>query len=275
MRGAELRGRRCGSRGVRRDRASRFALRGMTPSGEPQCVDIARHEEMAPALPFFDLTRDVEVVPGDWVIAAGNAFKVAQGAEPVSIAHGVFSARIKLDARRRVKDFPYRGDVLVIDAITSNPGGPGSALVNLDGELLGMVGRLVTSNLTHTHFNYAIPRDVLAAFVRDAADPTIRSALARGKDRPDAVKRIDLGIRLARVGYKQVLPFVERVRRDSPAHRAGVRKDDLILSVNGRTVKDVREYDVRITSLSPDEPVDLIVRRGEHIVAIRVEPEDH
>ena len=54
-----------------------------------------------------------------------------------------------------------------------------------------------------------------------------------------------------------------------------MRKDDLILSVNGRTVTDVREYDVRITSLSPDEPVDLIVRRGEHIVAIRVEPEDH
>ena len=83
------------------------------------------------ALPAADGAVDCDALlqPADWVLAAGNPFKVAEGAEPVSISHGVFSTRTRLDAKRRVREFPYHGDVLVIDAATSNPGSPGSALV--------------------------------------------------------------------------------------------------------------------------------------------------
>ncbi len=209
--------------------------------------------------------------PGEWVLAAGNPFKVADGPEPVSVVRGVYSTRTHLDARRRVRDFPYTGEVLVVDAITSNPGGEGSALVNLDGELLGMIGRVVVSNRTHTHLNYAVPCEVLRAFLREAlpaeGEPL---AIAPSVSEPEA---IDFGIRVARTGYQKVLPFVERVRRGSPAARAGVRADDLILSVNGRTIADVADYDARVTSLAPDRPVELVLRRGREILTIIIEPE--
>ena len=96
-------------------------------------------------LPFFDLAVETALNPGDWVVAAGNSFKVADGAEPVSLAHGVFSVRTPLDARRTVKEFSYHADVLVIDGITSTPGAPGSALVNIDGSCVRMIVRFVTS----------------------------------------------------------------------------------------------------------------------------------
>ncbi len=211
---------------------------------------------------------------GDWVVAAGNPFKVAEGAEPVSIAHGVFSTRTRLDARRKVKDFPYRGDVLVIDAITSNPGAPGSALVDIEGRFVGMIGRVVVSNRTHTHFNYAIPRDVLAEFMREAADPATASAArsTRRSQKEDPAPVIDVGLRVARTGYRDLPPFVERVRKNSPAEKAGVLKDDLILSINNANVADVREFDDRWRNLTPSEPIDLVIRRERRIMNVRLEP---
>lgn len=213
--------------------------------------------------------------PGDWVLSAGNAFKVAEGNEPPSLAHGVFSARTRLDARIRLRDFPYHGDVLVIDAITSNPGAPGSPLVNIDGELVGLVGREAISNLTHTHLNYAMPRDALAAFVARTLSPSSAGDLAKGgaagSSMTQTAEAVDLGIRISKAGFQSVLPFVDRVRRDSAAARAGVRKDDLILSVNGRNVADIDEYESRIASLEVGEPVDLVIRRGREILAVRIE----
>lgn len=212
---------------------------------------------------------------GDWVLAAGNPFKVADGDEPVSVAHGVFSARTRLDARRKVKDFPYRGDVLAIDAITSNPGGPGSALVDVEGRFVGMVGRVVVSNRTHTHFNYAIPRDVLAEFLRDATDPAnpSKTRMTRRTSDDESNPPLDAGIRIARTGYKTLPPFVDRVRKGSPADKAGVLKDDLILSVNNVNVADVREFDESWRMLEPGQPIDLILRRDRRILSVRLEPE--
>ena len=213
--------------------------------------------------------------PGDWVLSAGNAFKVAEGDEPPSLAHGVFSTRTRLDARIRLRDFPYHGEVLVIDAITSNPGAPGSPLVNIDGELVGLIGREVISNLTHTHLNYALPRDALSAFVaRTLSQPPGGDVAHRDTGESSEsrkVEAVDLGIRISKAGFQSVLPFVDRVRRDSAAARAGVRKDDLILSVNGRNVADINEYESRIASLEVDDPVDLVIRRGREILAVRIE----
>lgn len=239
-------------------------------------------------LPYFDIRCRGSIAetgvpecdkltrPGDWILAAGNSFKVAEGAEPVSLARGVVSARTRLDARRRIKDHPYRGEVLVIDAITSNPGAPGSAVVNLDGEFVGMIGRVVTSNLTHTHFNYAMPRDVLAAYLEEAKNagdsgaPTLArldSILQSKAPGPN----VEVGIRITRTGYNRLPPMVERVQWGSPAEKAGIRKDDLILSVDGRTVNDVAEYDERMSMVVPGEPLIFVVRRGERILSLQVE----
>ncbi len=269
-------GSRYGASLVHRDPARQLALLRLHPYDATHPVDQsntqdseAETDSVGP-FPFFDLTVDTALEPGDWVIAAGNAFKVADGAERMSIAHGVFSVATRLDARRRARDFPYQGECLVIDAITSNPGAPGSALVNLDGGFLGMTGRVVLSNLTHTHLNHAIPRSVLLDFVEEA------NARAGGETEVAMVKAeapqiVDLGIRLSRAGYRTILPFVERVRRNSPAARAGIKRDDLILSINGRAVDNVQDFDTRMKGTAPGERVLLVIRRGRIILDVQIE----
>ncbi len=259
---------------VHRDDARQLALLRLQPPH--QGGETAEATVPVGPLPFFDLAcgaapaDQTDLKPGDWVLAAGNPFKVADGAEPASVVHGVFSARTRLDARRQVKEFPYRGDVLVIDAITSNPGAPGSAVVNIDGRFVGMIGREVISNLTHTHFNYAVPRDVLCEFLAEASGSTPRDRLAAADPKEAAV---DPGIRLTRTGYRDIPPMVDRVRRGSAAELAGVRADDLILSLNGRNVANPEEYDDRLRSVAPGEGIDLVIRRGRNVVTIRLEPE--
>lgn len=246
----------------------------------PQGAGVAVGEDLPPIdreLDHYEVRCGGERSPcpepaaGDWVVAAGNAFKVADGAEPVSIAHGVFSTRTKLDARRRRKDFAYAGEVLIIDAITSNPGAPGSALVDLEGRLVGLIGREVVSNRTHTHLNYAMPRDELAAFMEEALVGIEQNVLSAPKQSLADAEPVDLGLRISKAGYQTVLPFVERVKRGSPAKKAGVRKDDLVLSVNGHSVSDIDEYETRIRRVAPGEPVDLVLRRGRRIVSVRIE----
>jgi serine protease Do len=264
-----------------RDRDLQLALLQLRPSAEAGAEGRASGSDgQGPSTVFrhFELREEVELLPGDWILSAGNAFKVAEGEESVSIAHGVFSARTRLDARRRVRDFSYRGDVLVIDAITSNPGAPGSAMVNLEGRFVGMIGREVISNLTHTHFNYALPRDVLLEFYRTALSSGVPDAALLPKaDNDEGGARAPtpnaLGFRLSSVGYKRVLPFVEFVRSGSAAQAAGIRKDDLILSVNGRSVATVAEVEERMGLAQGGEPLTLILRRNRAIVTARLETE--
>lgn len=246
---------------VRRDNERQLALiRLLPPSADAKPTPT----------PFFDLgcdkPSDSALRPGDWVVVAGNPFKVAEGAEPVSLAHGVFSARTRLDARRANKEFPYHGEVLIIDAVTSNPGAPGSAVVDLDGRFVGLIGREVTSNLTHTHLNYAIPRNVLCEFLNE--DGTKPRPVE-----PETSPAQDWGIRLTRMGYRKLPAMVERVRRGSLAEKAGIRQDDVILSVNGSNVSDPEEVDKRLALILPGEALDLVIRRGRSIVPIRLEPE--
>lgn len=274
-------GRTWGMEIIARDRQRQLALLRLKPSwADTHNLAEGDLSANATSLPYFDLEQTIDLKPGEWMLAAGNAFKVAHGAEPVSLTHGVFSARTRLDARRRLRDFPYQGDVLVIDAITSNPGAPGGAVVNLEGAFVGMIGRSVISNYTHTHVNYAIPRDVLLEFVqhatskKNAEEDRFVSALEKwGFKSRQPSKAPDVGIRVSKVGYRQVLPFVERVTRHSSAALAGVRKDDLILSINGRQVTDIKAYQKLMKRILPGETISMVLRRGRKIVTVRIVPE--
>jgi S1-C subfamily serine protease len=116
-----------------------------------------------------------------------------------------------------------------------------------------------------------MPRDVLCEFFKEATGVTPRDALAAAASGREGA--VDPGIRLTRTGYRDIPPMVDRVRRGSAAELAGVRQDDLILSVNGKNVANPEEYDERLRSLAASEGIDLVIRRGRNVVTIRLEPE--
>jgi serine protease Do len=217
---------------------------------------------------YFDLTHKSAARKGDWVMAVSNCFKVADGPEPLSVNLGVISLRTKLEAQNGVQDVPYDGEVLLIDAITSNPGAGGGAVISVDGQLVGMIGRLMESKATSTRLNYAVPVDLLDLFVQNKLpDPMPMTNVT-----PATTAKSETGIRLFALGGKRDPAYVDRVVPNSPAAAAGLKPDDLVVSVGGEVIRDITDFKDAIKRLPANVPVELVVKRKNDVLTLKLTP---
>ena len=216
---------------------------------------------------FYELSDKPVGEKGDWVFALSNAFKVADKEEPVSATLGIISLRTTIEARLTKRDVAYKGEMVLIDAITSNPGAAGGAVVTAEGELVGMVGKVISSSETNTRLNYAVPSSVLLNFVEGKEDPN-----AAAKPEAEVAKNAELGIVLFKFGGRSNPAYIDRVRRGSPAATAKLKTDDMIIAIAGNKVGSVRDYNSVIEELRPGEEILMIVKRGVEILRIRITP---
>ncbi len=249
-------------------------IRAVTADGRVHLARVQRRSESlrvallaidAATPAYFDLPEEPTVRPGDWTLAISNCFKAADGTEPLSVNLGVVSLRAALDTRRRAMDFDVAGEILLIDAITSNPGSPGGALVDDDGRPAGMIGKLLESESTGTRLNYAIPADLLRRFLD--GKPIIDPAAGDG-DEDGPTGEPYLGVRLFRMAGRKAPAYIDRVIADSPAARAGLKKDDLLLAIDDRIVRHVSHYDQLLAALKPGQKVTLIVKRKQDVLEV-------
>jgi serine protease Do len=224
-----------------------------------------------PTPQYFALADKPPAELGDWVLAVSNAFKVADGAEPLSVNIGVLSLRIPLDARRGVQDFPYEGEVLLYDAITSNPGAAGGAVVNAEGALVGMIGREIVARSTNTRLNYAVPVDLLAPFVRGETMPPL-AATSPGNSGNSPGAKPELGIRLFALGGRRGPAYIDRVLAGSPAAAAGLKSDDLVVTIGGQAVRDAGDFQRLAGELAVGKEVVLEIKRKNELLSIRIVP---
>jgi len=194
-----------------------------------------------------------------------NAFKVAEGKEPLSVNIGVMSLRMPIDARRGLHDFPYHADAIIYDAITSNPGADGGAIVTAGGNLVGMIGRVIESKSTGTRLNYAVPADLLAKFLagESSAEPTTAP-------QPTTAAKSDLGIRLFSLGGRRGPAFIDRVVPGSPAEKAGLKTDDLVMTIGGQVVRDSGDFKRIVDALSVGTEVVVEVKRKNGLISVRL-----
>lgn len=220
-------------------------------------------------LPAFTVEEGERAPPGTRVVALSNLFGVAVGDERVSAQRGVVSAVAPLEARRGAAEAPYRGDVYVLDCTTNNPGSPGGALVDSRGRLLGMLGKELRSTATGVWLNYALPADEL---VRGCADIAAGTAAppASAEARPLDPRR--MGIVLVPDLLDRTPPYVEWVAAGTEAARSGLRPDDLVIAVNGRSVASRAAVEQVLGGLAVGDPVRLTVVRAGTIVECGVGP---
>jgi serine protease Do len=219
----------------------------------------------APTPDYFDLSQQPAVEPGDWLLAVSNAFKVAEGPEPLSVNVGVLTLRMPIDARRGVHDFPYHADAYVYDAVTSNPGAEGGAVVTAGAQLVGMIGRVIESKSSGTRLNYAVPADLLAKFVAGDTSPPVAAAAIPST-------KADLGIRLFALGGRRGPAYVDRVVPGGPAASAGLQSDDLVVSIAGQAVRDASDFRRIVESLTVGVEVVVEVKRKNELINVRLKP---
>ncbi|MCO6456550.1 MAG: serine protease [Pirellulaceae bacterium] len=233
-------------------------------------LEIAVLKIEAQDLAHFSLNQAVPIQAGDRVLAFSNLYGVATGDEPSSVLHGNVAATTSLSARRGAFETTYRGNVYVLDAMTNNPGAAGGALTDRRGQLAGILGKELRNSLTNTWLNYAVPAAELVPAVDDILAGKVRP---RGDDESarkplDPVTLQALGIVLVPDVLSKTPPFIDRVIRETPADKAGLRADDLILFVNDRIASSCRAVRDELSYIDRIDEFRLTVQRGQELLDV-------
>ena len=223
-------------------------LKGRIIGGDAK-TDIAVIKLDEKNLPALTLGNSSTVQVGDFALAIGNPFGVGQ-----TVTMGIVGA-----TSRGGLGIEHYEDFIQTDAAI-NPGNSGGALINVRGELIGINTAIVARSGGSQGVGFAVPTNM--------ARPVMEQILKQGK-----VIRGYLGIRLQGMTPELAKSFgakttqgalVADVVPDSPAARAGLRRGDIILAVDGEPVLDSRRLTLKISQAAPGTTVDLrLLRDGQ------------
>lgn len=185
---------------------------------------------------------------GDFVVAIGNPFGLGQ-----TVTSGIVSAL----GRSGLGIEGYE-DFIQTDA-SINPGNSGGALVNLKGEFVGMNTAILAPSGGNVGIGFAIPAN-MAMTIKDSLvkHGEVRRGLLGVTTQdltPDLVKAFNL---------KDVQgAAISRIENNSPAEKAGLALGDIIVSANGKSIKNSHELRNIIGLLQIGDKVDLEYFRGD------------
>ncbi len=240
---------------------------------DPQ-TEIAVLKMNQPTSQFFSLENAQPPIAGIRVFGLSNLFGIATGDEAVSIQRGVVMAVAPLSAKRGRLKTLYQGRVLVLDVMTNNPGATGGAVVDLDGNLVGMLGKELRDEQTNIWLNYALPIDVVAGSVKRIIEGKTDSSSKRNAksfaERPH--KLSSLGIVLIPDVLPKTPPFIDQVTMKSIAERSGLRSNDLILLLNEERVDSRRTLEEALARIDRADSFSILVERGQELVRIDIRP---
>jgi S1-C subfamily serine protease len=257
----------CEARIVRRDEELGVVMLRIDTQGED-----GRRYPLTP-LSFPSESREHE--PGEFLMTVGNMFKLAEFEERLSASFGVVVARVRSDLRLNLRKFPFRGDVLIVDA-PSNPGMPGAGVFTIDGQLIGMMTPLVESRETNTQLSIVIPAHELSGFVAICTGDreTAKKLLEEREQETKQKGPVYTGIRLFDTGRRTSPPaYIDRVMRGSPAHKARLRPDDLIVRIDQFPIRTCAEYRRALRAYGPGDSIDLTFKRGNKVYKVTLELE--
>ncbi|MGI9444367.1 MAG: S1C family serine protease [Rubripirellula sp.] len=225
--------------------------------------------------PFFELKEEPTVDWGDPVIAVSNLFNIATGNEPASVMQGTVASVTDLNARRGTFKTPYRGKVLILDLIANNPGAAGGAVIDSDGQLAGMLGKELRDSTTGVWLNYAVPANALRTTIGDiiaGRKTTVIDSATATLPRKDSHNPNALGLVMVPDVLETTPAYIDTVSTDSPAARASLRPDDLILLVNGQRVDSQRTLRSLLRTIDRRDNVELTVQRDTQILPVTLQP---
>lgn len=198
---------------------------------------------------------------GEWVLAIGSPLNP-------QLEHTVTAGIVSAKGRSGVGLTQYE-DYIQTDAAI-NPGNSGGALVNLRGELIGINSAIATQTGGNMGIGFAIPANLTKKVMTDIIT---KGKVERGwlgvyiqNITPEIAKAMKLGT------PKGVL--ISKVQDDSPAKKAGLKEEDVIMQLNGKDVNNTVELSTWIAGTSPGKKVTLKVLRDGKPMEITVKLEE-
>lgn len=196
-------------------------------------------------IPIATLGDSDEVWVGDWVLAVGNPLGLES-----TVTAGIISAKGRQAGGQNFTDY------LQTDA-SINRGNSGGALVNIDGEVIGINSFIASTSGGSIGLGFAIPINNARRAIDDFIDKGSVEYAWLGVNMGDLNDTIAEELNLEnRTGA-----FIFNVYGDSPAMSAGIQPGDLITRVAGRTIEDSNGLSRTIAALEPGETVSVSLIR--------------
>ena len=218
---------------------------------DPQ-TDLALIKINGKNLPTLPIGDSDKLKVGEWVLAVGNPYNLSS-----TVTAGIVSAK----ARSMGGDGgngPQISSFIQTDAAI-NPGNSGGALVNAQGELVGINAMLYSQTGAYSGYGFAIPTTIMTKVVEDLKQyGTVQRAVLgiRGGDvlnyinaQKEEKKEVDLGTNEG--------VYVAEVVEGSSAEAAGIKKGDVIVAVDGKKVTKMSELQELLSKKRPGEQVNL------------------
>lgn len=196
---------------------------------------------------------------GEWVLAVGNPFNLQS-----TVTAGIVSAKAR--SINILEDDRYAIEAFIQSDAVVNPGNSGGALVNTNGELVGINTAIMTKSGKYEGYSFAIPVNLVMKIVRDI----IRfGVVQRGFL---GVEVLDLTTANAkRAGFNSMNGVqITFVSPRSSAEEVGLRRNDIITAVQGRKIKNKAELMEFVAEQKPGDVLDVEYFRDNKTETARI-----
>jgi serine protease Do len=231
--------------------------------GTDPSTDLALLKIDAKNLPSVGFGNSNDLNVGQWVLAVGNPFNLTS-----TVTAGIISAKarnINILSGNNSNGLPPIESFIQTDAAV-NPGNSGGALVNANGELIGINTAIQSNTGSYTGYSFAIPSNIVQKVVNDLKEY-------------GTVQRAFIGVSIQNIDDKIAKElelndlsgvYVNSVTKNGSASKAGVKSGDIIKKVGNKTVNDVPELQEQISQFRPGDKVNMTVYRDNKELEIPV-----
>lgn len=218
--------------------------------GKDPNTDLAVIKIEEQGLPVIPLANSDQVKVGEWVLAVGNPFNLTS-----TVTAGIVSAKGRnidiIQGNYKIESF------IQTDAVV-NPGNSGGALVNMNGELVGLNTAIQTHTGSYEGYAFAIPSNLVKKVATDIIEF-------------GSVQRGLLGVNIRDIDYdfarQKGIDHLQGVWVEQPiaggaAQEAGIRSGDIITSINDVPVNSVAALQENVGLHRPGDKIKVTVNRS-------------
>ncbi|NCT95347.1 MAG: PDZ domain-containing protein [Chitinophagaceae bacterium] len=236
--------------------------------GNDPSSDIAVIKIEGKDLPYLVYGNSDDTKLGQWVLAIGYPLNL-----DATVTAGIISAKARsIGINSRQSQSPVESFIQTDAAV--NSGNSGGALVNTNGELIGINSAIASPTGSYAGYSYAIPVNIVKKIVTDIVKfGTVQRAYIGIEYLPEGIGEEDKKKAEAELGMTikdGEGVYVLRVPEGGAAAQAGLKKGDIVTKLNGVTVTSSPELQEQIARYKPGDKINVGFKRGgkENTIAV-------
>ena len=227
---------------------------GADPSTDLAVLKISENN-----LPYLKFGNSDNLRLGEWVLAIGNPYNLTS-----TVTAGIISAKARNINILQAAELSIESFIQTDAAV--NPGNSGGALVNTNGDLVGINAAIASRTGAYTGYSFAIPVSIVKKVVEDVIEY-------------GAVQRAILGVTIVELDADAAKQnniddiagvLVTGLRQNGAAIDAGIQENDVITAINGVRVNSPSELQEQVSRYRPNDKISVTIKRKNRVLQMDV-----